>query len=140
MVLRWLYCCCHFQILVAHIQNFHNRCSKCPPCIVKHYAALLIFWYSKWSHRHVNKAPYDTSCLFWPISHVSTIWLPISETPCISESCECNDISTNCFTTDLKSRQQICFRNNLSKLKYENFQFMNSPVLCCFVFSVQSSI
>lgn len=59
---------------------------------------------------------------------------------CMSESCECNDISPICFTTDLKSRRQIYFRNNRSMPKYENFQFMKSSVLCCVLVNVQRSI
>ena len=30
------------QKLTKHKQTFHNRCSKCPPCTVRHGAALLI--------------------------------------------------------------------------------------------------
>ena len=33
---------CHFQIHAVHMQKFHRRCSKCPPCSVKHDAAVLI--------------------------------------------------------------------------------------------------
>ena len=39
---RMMQCYCHFHIHTVHLQTFHSRCSKFPPCTATHDAPLLI--------------------------------------------------------------------------------------------------